>query len=192
MFGEAMKKVLLPLSIAALLLSACSSDDSSEPVTQPSPSASETVQKEPETMAPGSFTFSIPDGATGTLEVPGTPNPDIEAMRAEVGAPEVTYLTGNLDNRGGSEAFDVYTISVYDTDGNEFEYVPAQDYVFEITPKDAPAEVYNTYVDLYNSFPTVIDPLQRADFVMVGPVLPADFTGVTVSSGLQNFPAFPK
>lgn len=187
-----MKRVLLPLGVAALVLSGCSGSDASEPVVSPSSAApSPSATEEAVTLGPGSFTFETPSGATGTLEVPGAPNPDIESMRVEVGAPEVTYLTGNLDNRAGSEAFDVYTISVYDMEGNKYDYMPAQDYIGDITPDSevVGTDVYNRYIEAYNNASTVIDALERKDFVMVGPEMPDEIAGVSVSNGFEDFGA---
>lgn len=115
-------------------------------------------------------------------------------MRVEVGAPEVTYLTGNFDNRDGSESFDVHTINVYDTDGNEYAYQPAQDYIGDITPESdvVGVETYNRFIEAYNNASTVIEPLQRADFVMVGPELPAEIAGIVVSNGFEDIPVSPK
>lgn len=139
----------------------------------------------------GSYTFESGDGAVGTLEVPGVAPADIEELRAAGGGETVAYLTGNLDNRNGSESFDVYTISVYDMDGNEYNYEPADDYLGNFPPADTSADAYNPYLELKDKYGTVVDSMQRADFVMVGPVLPEQIAGVSVSNGFDNFGATP-
>lgn len=207
--GEILKQYIAPLSIALLLLTGCASDTepAAEPavettaqatptqtpvVSEPSPLPEETTEEPaPETMGPGAYTFQADTGGAGTLNVPGEAPADLEALREQAGAEPVTYLTGNFDNRAGTESFDVYTITIYDPEGNAYEYLPASDWVFDIIPEEAPAEIYNQYIDASNSLTSVIDPLQRADYVMVGPAIPEEITGISVSSGFTEIPATP-
>lgn len=190
-----MKRVLLPLGVAGLVLSGCSGSDASEPAVSPSsPSSaapSPSATEEAVTLGPGSFTFETPSGATGTLEVPGAPDPGIESMRVEVGAPEVTYLTGSFDNREGSEEFLINSATVYDANGNAYEYARAKDYVFDLLPDTADPK-YNEFVTFYESVgSSKVAPLERADFVLVGPELPAEIAGVNVSDGYEMYGAAP-
>ena len=187
----------MPLGVAALLLSGCSSEASeSAPAAKDAPASSATSSAPTadlpvDGMGPGSYTFETADGVTGTLEVPGAAPVDIEELRTVAGAAAVLYLTGNLDNREGSDPFDVYMINVYDAEGNEYSYLPAQDYIGEITPADAEGEEYNKYSRLYNQYSTVVSAMERKDFVMVGPELPAEISGVSVSNGFEDFGAQP-
>ena len=198
--GGTLKKYLLPLGVAALLLSGCSSESAeSEPVSKDAPDSSapssapaaESADAPSDTLGPGSYTFDTGTGAVGTLEVPGEPPTDIEALRIASGGESVAYLTGNLDNREGTELFDVYTISVYDLDGNKYEYEPADDYISSIKPEDVFADNYRQYGEAQDGRSTVFDPLERGDFVMVGPPLPEQIAGVSVSNGLEDFGAQP-
>ena len=199
--GGTMKKYLLPLSVAALLLSGCASEgqagSASETVaaseTANEPGASDFADigdSAPQTMSQGSFMFESPDGATGTVKVPGEAPADIEELRTMSGADPVTYLTGTLDNRRGSEVFDVYTISVYDPEGNEYMYEPAEDYVGSIFP-EYDSETYEQYQDVQSRYNVVADALERIDFAMVGPELPEEITGVVISSGFDGIAATP-
>lgn len=204
-----MKKYLVPLSIAALLLTGCSSDPAESDASEQEPTRSASAEPTADTetteeadtgeqgstvsiMGPGSYTFESEDGAAGTLEVPGELNPEIEEYRIAAGSQPVAYLTGNLDNRTGTEFFDVYTITMYDAEGNEYAYQPAQDYLSEVAPSsEESAEAYNAYVDLQNSLTTVFDPLERGDFIMVGPEVPEEITGIMINNGFEDFPAAP-
>ena len=190
-----MRKFLLPLGVAALVLSGCASGDADATEASPEVEVS-TPAPTPSSEAPvegvtGSYTFESPDGASGTLEVPGSAPADIEELRVAGGGEEVAYLTGNLDNRLGSDSFDVYQISVFDADGKEYTYAPADDYLGNFSPADSSAEVYNSYVELVNGYSTVVPAMGRQDFVMVGPLLPEQIAGVSVSSGFDDLGAQP-
>lgn len=191
-----MKKYLLPLGLAALLLSGCAGESTdaatdAKPESQGATTPATPTEVSVDAAGPGTYTFESLDGAVGTLNVPGAAPADLEELRAVAGSEPVTYLTGNLDNREGSESFDVYTISVYDMEGNKYDYQPAQDYIGDITPSSevVGTDVYNRFVDAYNNATTVFDPMQRGDFVMVGPELPAQIAGVSVSNGIEDFGA---
>ena len=129
----------------------------------------------------------------GTLDVPGTAPADIEDLRTEAGGDPMVYLIGNFDNREGSESFEVYSVTVYDNEGVAYEFQPAQDYIGDITPDSevVGADAYNRYVDAYNNYSTTVDAMERKDFIMVGPELPADIAGVSVSNGFEGFGAQP-
>ena len=142
-------------------------------------------------MGSGSYTFDTGTGTTGTLQLPGEPPADIEALRIASGGEAVAYLTGNLDNRQGAESFDVYTVSVYDLDGNKYEYEPADDYISSIKPEDVFADDYRKYGEAQDGRSTVVDAMERKDFVMVGPELPAEIAGISVSNGFEDFGAMP-
>ena len=142
-------------------------------------------------MGPGSYTFDTGTGTVGTLEVPGTAPADVEELRTLIGEEPVAYLTGNLDNREGGESFDVYLISVYDMEGNKYDYEPVEDYMHSITSIEAPDEIYDKYRAAYDSYDSVFEPLERGDFVMAGPALPEQIAGISVSNGFEDFGAMP-
>lgn len=198
-----MKKQLAPLAIAALLVTGCGGDTGSNAEPEPSgSSAPETTEAppetseeatteapEPETLGPGTYAFETPYGATGTMEVPGEPIPEIEVLRETAGVDPVAYITANIDNRKGEEAFDFYQVSIYDPAGEEYIYTPAGEYIFEIMPEDMPTDQYNQYVDLSNNMVEIVDPLQQAPSTLVGPPVPDEITGVVVSNGFESFEA---
>ena len=199
-----MKKHLAPLAVSALLLTGCGGGTepaavpaSSEPAVTTEAATFEPTQEatteppEPEALGPGAYAFETPYGTTGTMEVPGEPLPEVEALREMVGADPVTYITATIDNRQGEEAFDFYQVSIYDPAGNEYTYTPASEYIFEIMPEDMPTDQYNGYVDLSNEMVSVVDPLQQAESVLVGPAMPDEITGVVVSNGFESFDATP-
>ena len=191
--GDQLKKYLLPFSIVALLLSGCASEAAdatadAKPESQVSTTPTETPV---DAMGPGTYTFDTGAGTVGTLEVPGTAPVDIEEVRTLVGGEPVTYLTGNLDNREGAELFDMYRVSIYDMEGNKYDYEPAEDYMHSTVSIDAPDDVYDKYRAASDNLTSVFDPLQQGDFVMVGPLLPEQIAGVNVSNGFEDFGAQP-
>lgn len=197
--GGPLKKFLLPLGIAALVLSGCSSESGDPAAAEAqetqtaaaTPTASPSATEEAVTLSSGSYTFETAFSGVGTLQVPGTPDPEIEAMRVKVGAPAVAYLTGNFDNREGAEEFLIHSATVYDNAGNAYEYARAKDYVFELLP-GTEDPTYNEHVAFYDSVSSSkVAPMERADFVLVGPELPADIAGVNVSDGYEMFGAAP-
>lgn len=195
-----MKKYLLPLGVAALLLSGCSGESpESEPAAKDAPASSvpstaSTVDSSTATvdaMGSGPYTFDTGMGTVGSLAVPGEAPADVEELRTIIGEQPVAYLTGNLDNREGAEVFDVYAISVFDSEGNKYDYEPVEDYLHSITSIEAPDEIYKKYRAAYDKYDSVFDPLERGDFVMVGPELPVEIAGVSVSNGFEDFGAMP-
>lgn len=199
-----MKKFIAPLGIVALLLTGCgeslepSSEVAAQPPTATAPPtipgpAGTTTAPEPLVFRPGSYTFESDGGGTGTIEAPGAPPAELEALREQAGAEPVTYLTGHFDNRDGTTSFDVYTITVYDPEGNAYDYLPASEWLGEIRPstKEVTSDVYNQYIDASNDLNNVITPFHRADYIMVGPELPAEITGIRVSSGYTDVMATP-
>lgn len=197
-------KHVLPAAALALLLTGCGSTPAAEPpaetttpaeavTTEATEETTEeaTTEPEPEILGPGTYTFETPYGTTGTMEVPGQPIPEIEELRGMAGAEEVAYITATIDNRQGEEAFDFYQVSIYDPAGQEYNYTPAGEYIFEIIPEELPTEQYNQYVDLSNGLVEIVDPLQQAESVLVGPPVPEEITGVVVSNGFESFEATP-
>jgi hypothetical protein len=131
-------------------------------------------------MKPGSFTFENATGAKGTMEIPGKPDPEIERLRALVKGPKVTYLTVHVDNRQGTEAVNMYGVSIFTPAGEELKYTGADKYIDSIRPGDAPAEVYNQFIAAGNKHIEMANPKGVKDFVLTGPAVPTEITGVTV------------
>lgn len=99
-------------------------------------------------------------------------------------APPVTYITGTVDNREGTEPIRMVAMSIFTPEGREFKYEEAFDYVNELrekVPTDAPLQQRNKYVDVANSYLDPVPPLAVKDFVLVGPEVPDQIAGITVA-----------
>lgn len=131
-------------------------------------------------MGPGEYTFENATGAVGVMSVPGTPDPEIEKFRASVGSEPVTYLTVKVDNRQGTVGVDMYGVSVFTPDGQEFNYENASDYLEDIRPPGMRAELYDAFTKLGNQHGEMAMPLAVKDFVLVGPAVPARIASVKV------------
>jgi hypothetical protein len=114
------------------------------------------------------------------MSIPGKPDPEIEKLRALGKGPAVTYLTVHVDNRQGSVGVNMYGVSIFDPAGEEYKYTNADAYISAITPSDAPAEVYNQFIEAGNKHMELAKPHAVKDFVLTGPALPKTFTAVTV------------
>lgn len=112
--------------------------------------------------------------------MPGTPDPEIEGLRALVGAEPTTYLTVSVDNRNGTVGVNMYGVSIFTPEGKELKYVNADEYIDSLRPSDAPAEVYNQFIEAGNRHMEMAKPKAVKDFVLVGPEVPKEFTAVTV------------
>ncbi|MDP9694451.1 UNVERIFIED_ORG: hypothetical protein J2X79_002010 [Arthrobacter globiformis] len=115
------------------------------------------------------------------MQIPSKPDPEIEKLRALVpAAPKVTYLTVHVDNRQGTEPVNMYGVSIFTPAGEELKYTNADQYIDSIRPDDAPAEVYNQFIGASNKHMEMANPKGVKDFVLTGPTIPAEITGVTV------------
>lgn len=142
-------------------------------------------------MGPGKYTFTASGGGTGLIQVPAPgPAQDLEELRAIVKAPPVTYLAVTVDNRKGSEFINMYGVSIFTPEGKELTYKEAHAYVEELRnklPPDVPSSVWNKFADVGNSYLDGASPLEVKDFTMVGPEVPSQITGITVSpTGMFN------
>lgn len=178
-----MKRFVFPL-ILALSTAGCAStggtgtgptNDVASPTASPTPS--KTI------MVPGAYEFDVPSGGKGAIAIPGEPVAEFESLRNLVKGEPVTYLTGTVDNRDGTEAVNMYSVRIYTPEGEELEYKTADTYADELRnmlPADAPSDTYNRFIDASNKHQVFIDPKEKNDFVLVGPAIPEEFTGVTV------------
>jgi hypothetical protein len=169
------KRLLLPVFFV-VGVTGCASQ---APAVQSDPVPSVTSEA-PKVLKPGTYTFETPGGAKGTIALPGKPDPSVEALRVLGKGPKTTYVTVHVDNRQGSEDVNMYGISVFTPAGEEVKYEGASQYIDSITPKDAPAETYNKFIEGYNKHNDIAPPKAAKDFVLTGPEVPAEFTGVTV------------
>jgi hypothetical protein len=134
-------------------------------------------------MGPGEYEFTVPTGGKGTLTIPAEPLEEIESLRTLVQGEPVTYITGTVDNRDGSEAVNMYGVSIFTPEGEELEYKGADSYADELRnllPDNAPSETHNRFIDTSNKHQIFVKPLAKGDFVLVGPSVPQEITGITV------------
>lgn len=134
-------------------------------------------------MGPGEYEFQPLTGGTGTLSIPGTPAPDLEALRTLVKGKPVTYLTISVDNLEGSADVHVGGVSLFTPAGDEVKYQTASGYADELgqaLPADSPAETSNRFITAYNKHNDPVKALTKGTVTLVGPTPPATFTGVKV------------
>lgn len=134
----------------------------------------------PVVMGPGEYTFENATGAKGTIAIPGKPDPEIEKLRALVKGKPTTYITVKVDNRQGTTGVNMYGISIFTPEGEELQYKNADTYIDSLRPSDAPAEVYNQFIEAGNKHMAMAKPKAVKEFVMTGPALPDTFTAVTI------------
>jgi len=135
------------------------------------------------TTGPGAYTFTADGGGTGTLQLPAAPVPEIEELRSIVNAPPITYISAAVDNRDGTKAINMFSLSVFTPEGKEVKYSGVSAYVDDLRsmlPADAPSHVFNKFVDVSNAYLDDASPLEVKDFVMVGPEVPDRITGISV------------
>jgi hypothetical protein len=174
-WGVLVKRLLLPVFFVVGVTGCASQAPAAEPDPVPS-----VTSEAPQVLKPGTYTFETPSGAKGTIELPGKPDAGVEALRVLGKGPKTTYVTVHVDNRQGSEDVNMYGISVFTPAGEEVRYEGASQYIDSITPKNAPSEVTNKFIAGYNKHNDVASPRAAKDFVLTGPAVPAEITGVTV------------
>lgn len=177
--GGHMKR-LIAITAAALILTGCSAPAASQPAAQHVETLTATPTPTPTVLEPGKFTFTNATGAMGTLEVPGTPDLEIEGLRALAGGEPTTYLTVSVDNRNGTVGVNMYGVSIFTPEGKELKYTGADTYLNSLRPSNAPAKVYNQFIEAGNRHMEMAKPNAVKNFVLVGPEVPAEFTAITV------------
>lgn len=196
---------LAAVATAAVLLvsslTACTATpdppDQQSPTTQSArPPVTPTATATRTTMGPGTYIFKAPTGGTGTMEIPAEPVAEIEELRTLVNAAPVTYLTAAVDNRQGSVAISMDSVSIFTPEGEEFKYEGASEYVDKLRralPAAAPVETYNRFINVSNAYLGDAPPLALKDFVLLGPEVPQEISGVIVNptGGFHPVPALP-
>lgn len=147
-------------------------------------------------LRPGKYRFNAATGATGMMEIPAPPVPGIEELRTFVNEAPVTYLTAVVDNRQGSVAINMDSVSIFTSEGTEYRYKSAADYINELRealPADAPSEARSRFDELLNAHLGEAPPLGAKDFVLVGPAVPSEMSEIIVhpTSGFHPVPAVP-
>lgn len=147
-------------------------------------------------LRPGKYRFNAATGATGMMEIPAPPVPGIEELRTFVNEAPVTYLTAVVDNRQGSVAINMDSVSIFTPEGAEYRYQSAADYINDLRealPANAPAEARSRFDELFNAHLGEAPPLGVKDFVLVGPAVPSEMSEIIVhpTSGFHPVPAVP-
>ncbi len=168
----------------------------SGPQPTQTPTAAQTPMPSSTILRPGNYRFNAATGATGTMEIPAPPVPEIEELRRLVKEAPVTYLTAVVDNRHGSVAINMDSVSIFTPEGAEYRYQSASEYITRLRdalPADAPAETRTRLDDLFIAHSGEAPPLGMKDFVLVGPPVPNEMSEIIVhpTSGFHPVPAMP-
>lgn len=177
-----MKRRLLPV-LVIMLVTGCSSSTAGGTTVVPgteAPAGATSATPKPVVMGPGEYTFENATGTVGAISIPGTPDPEIEKLRAFVGSEPVDYLTVKVDNRKGTVGVSMFGVSILTPDGQELNYENASDYLDDIRPTGTPAELFNAFTKLGDQHREPAKPLMVKDFVLVGPAVPAGISSVKV------------
>jgi hypothetical protein len=164
--------------------------------TSPQPTPAQTPMPVSTILRPGKYRFNAATGATGMMEIPAPPVAEIEELRSLVNEAPVTYLTAVVDNRQGSVAINMDSVSIFTPEGAEYRYQSASDYINklrEALPAEAPAGTRSRFDDLFISHSGEAPPLAVKDFVLVGPPVPKEMSEIIVhpTSGFHPVPAVP-
>ena len=104
-----------------------------------------------------------------------------------VNGPATTYLAAHVDNRQGTGNVNMYGVSIFTPEGKELKYENVSKYIDSIRPGNAPAAIYNQFIEASNKYAEIASPKEVLDFVLVGPPVPDEFTGITVyPTGISN------
>jgi hypothetical protein len=130
------------------------------------------------------------------MEIPAAPVSEIEDFRSFLKESPVTYLTAVVDNRQGSVAIHMDSVSIFTPTGAEYRYQRASDYLDKLRdelPADTPAEARNRFDDLFDAHLGDAPPLAVKDFVLVGPAVPPEISEIIVhpTSGFHPVAAVP-
>jgi hypothetical protein len=177
-----LERLLLAI-VLVVLATGCTDDETRGATTGPpteTPVAAPTVTPLPVVLRPGQYTFRNATDAVGTMSMPGTPDPEVEKLRALVGGEPPTYVTITVDNQKGTEDVGVRAVSIFTPDSQELKYENAYNYVDQMRPPGAQAEVYNVLIKFADKLKAQAKPGMVRDFVLVGPPVPEVFSGVKV------------
>lgn len=185
-------KRLTILAAVAVLATSCAAPAATSPAPAPVSTTAEATPT-PVVLGHGTYTWENASGAKGEMTLPGAPDPSVERLRALVKGPAVSYVSVKVDNRAGSELVNMYGVSIFTPEGEELQYKNADEYIDAIRPSDAPAEVYNQFIDLGDKLGAEAKPGAVKTFVLTGPALPKEFSRVTVypTGGFDPVDALP-
>lgn len=168
-----------------------------------------------ETVGHGTFKVHSMTGAEIEFDLPTSSDneaiQEIEEYRQTMrDDKEVTYVVIDVDNRDGTTEVGA-GLSVFDPDGNKYEFEPASEYVSDL--RSTPVEInedeyelldgtviqwyeetdlYNHGVDLHNAHMDWIDVSERGETVLVYPDtdLPDEFSRIAVDVGYDTEDAY--
>lgn len=162
-----------------------------------------------ETVGHGTFEIYPMTGAEIEFDLPTSDDHErldgiVQFMKDTNATDTVQFIVADIDNREGLESTRVSTVSVYDEDGNKYEFEPVEDFIDSIEPytdwADDLVDAYYNYdgteidedifydlsergADLYNENIESVDVAERGTNVLayVGDDLPDEFTRVSAS-----------
>lgn len=174
-------KVRAGLAVVALGLAVagCSSTDTATVTSTSAAGGGQTSSPSSElkTGGPGTYVVELPEtlqalsaggemgGGVITYEIPAsTSDPDVakaEAVRLQVGAPEVGYVKATMDNTSGTKKTFVFGVKIVGEDGAAVTASAGSDVLTkwrdlggEMDQKSGGVDNYNAVIDLQNSLAT--------------------------------------
>lgn len=94
---------------------------------------------EPETVGYGTYKVHTVSGAELEFDLPTAPDDealqDILQYMDDVNAEPTTFIVVDVDNRQGQELVKLPQVSVFDTEGHEYEFTSVSQYITEIEPE---------------------------------------------------------
>ena len=189
-----MKNSVLATSVLLLLLTGCTANPATAPMTQgatPDPALTATDPVTPASDAPsvegftdansGMFAFVI-DEATGDVTLPAPLPDDVETLRSELGEDPVTYALVSVQNPDGATTLELDSITVSTPDGQELQLRPAALVLEEWGAASNEGEPAPEVVELIDEYSGGALPDTTTELLMIGefPELPDTVSGVVL------------
>ena len=192
-----MKKTLLTSSVLLLLLTGCTANPATAPMTAgatPDPARTATDPVTPASDAPtvegltdstsGLFAFVIGE-ATGDVTLPAPVPEDVERLRGDLGQDPVTYAVVSVQNPDGAPALGLDSVTVTTPDGQDLQFRPAAPVLEEWGAASNGSEPSAEVVDLIEQYSGDALPDTTTELLMIGlfTELPDTVSGVVVQPG---------
>lgn len=186
-----MKKTVLPLILALLLLTGCGGNPATGPEQPgPTPDPAETTQAAPSDApsvdgladaASGVFTFVL-DDATGDIVLPAEGPQDVEDLRTELAEDDVTYARVTVQNPDDGLPLEIDAVTVSTPEGQELEFRAAATVIEEWGAAANNGEPNPEVVGLVEEYSGAAVPGSTTDLLMIGgfPDIPDTISAVTV------------